>query len=171
VELGGPEDRPRQPRRLDQALGLELGLVVAVGDLVDPNDGDVDQVWGSGGPGGLEQVAGAVDVDPRPEEVAGAVDDRPDAGDGVRQALAAEQLTGHPSHPSGCAGRAGVAAEHPDLVAGVQQPGDHAAARGAVPAGDQNRLPHDAEPLGEEAGQDGRRPRRRLVPAVATGSG
>jgi len=34
---------------MDQPLGLELGLVVVVGDAVDPDDGDVDQVPDSRG--------------------------------------------------------------------------------------------------------------------------
>jgi hypothetical protein len=139
VELGGAQDRPRQPGPLDQPLGLELGPVVAVGDAVNPHDGDVDPVGAPRGPGGPEQVAGAVDVDTWPEGVAGAVDDHPHAGDRLDEAVAAEEVAGHPPDVGRCAGRAGAAAEHPDLVAGGPQPRYDLAPQAAGAAGDQDR--------------------------------
>jgi hypothetical protein len=70
------------------------------------------------------------------------VDDHPRAGDRLDEAVAAEEVAGHPSDVGRRTGRAGLAAEHPDLVAGGQQPADHAAAEDAATAGDQNRLAH-----------------------------
>ena len=96
MELGGAQDRPPQLGRLDQALGRQLGLLVAVGDAVHPDDRDVDQVRGPRGPGGLEQLAGALHIDARPARVAGAVDDRRDAGDCVGEPVAADQVAGYP---------------------------------------------------------------------------
>jgi len=69
------------------------------------------------------------------------VDDHRHVGDRGEPA-AADELTGHPPDGGRCAGRAGSAAEHPDLVVGGQEPGDHPAAEGAAAAGDQDWLVH-----------------------------
>jgi hypothetical protein len=85
--------RVTAPPEAASGLMLVVALVVAVGDAVDPDDGDVDQMPDPGRPRDLHQVAGAVAVDPGSEGVAGAVDDHRHVGDRGGKPAAADELT------------------------------------------------------------------------------
>src|SRR5690606_10857378 len=99
MELRRPQNRVRQPGRLDEPLHGELSLIVAVGDLVHAHDRDIDQMRRALPARGLDQPLGRGDVPFRAERVARAVHDRLGALGGGVDALTGEQVALAPGDP------------------------------------------------------------------------
>ncbi len=118
MELGRPQDLPRQAALLDDPLHRNLGSVVRVGVIVDSDDGDRQQVAQTRVGGRLDHTARALDIDaPRSERVAGEVHHR------VVPRHCVEPLAGLEVEPDrgGAPGRAGRARCHRHLMTPLDQ--------------------------------------------------
>lgn len=92
MELGGPQDRPAEPRILDHLLDLPLDPVVAERHPVHADDRDMDRMGDTGLFRGLDEMSGRRVV--ATARLRGAVHDRVRAVDRRAQARTVAQIDG-----------------------------------------------------------------------------